>query len=245
MEVLRSQLAEVLDDSTGEKAGLLQLDATSDNADTDMADDHAELFQAPMRVMRGLERALRRVAGISGRRAEQLLEGDERGLPDLAGILREAAGDFDVTGLATLRTVIIVDQQVIFRGSLDVMCSRLAVTRFDTPVLYMALRSVMLGLPDGHSLIRDHAAWGYHYHYSDDGNRRSDILLTFSRDPAVSKKPVTWEPHAVKKAKFKARVPTWGEKKCVSVHEVCLRDLSKRKLTDYVMPSKEARLLLS
>jgi hypothetical protein len=243
MEGLRSQLAEVLDGTMGERAGLLQLDATFDNTDTDLPDGRAGLFEAPMQVMGDIERALRRVAGISGWRVEQLLAGDETGLPELADIRRQATGDIDVRSLPTLRAAVVMDQQEILRGSLDVVCSRSANTHFDTPVLYIALSYVMLALPDGHSLIRDHAAWGYHYHYSDDGHRRSDILLTFSRDEAVSERPVTWGPHAVKKAKFKARVTTWGEKKCVSVHNVCMRDLAKRKLADYVMPSKEASVL--
>jgi hypothetical protein len=85
---------------------------------------------------------------------------------------------------------------------------------------------------------------GYHFHYSDDGKRRADILLTFSRDTMASKRPVTWEPHAIRKADFEARVSTWGSGKRESVHIACLRDLSKRKLTDDVQPGRDSTLLL-
>jgi hypothetical protein len=92
--------------------------------------------------------------------------------------------------------------------------------------------------------MRENHGWGYHFHYSDDGKRRADILLTFSREPSASKKPVTWEPHAVNKADFFARVNAWGSSKRGSVHYVCMHDLRKRVITDYVRPGKEACLLL-
>jgi hypothetical protein len=92
--------------------------------------------------------------------------------------------------------------------------------------------------------MRENHGWGYHFHYSDDGRRRADILLTFSRDTKAAKRPVTWEPHAIKQADFKARVPAWGSGKRESVHIVCLLDLKKRKLADYLKPGKNANLLL-
>lgn len=92
-------------------------------------------------------------------------------------------------------------------------------------------------------MIREnHDSKGYHYHYSDDGLRRADILLTFSRATPVPE--VTWEPHAVKKADFDARVPQWRRKKRSSVRDICVADLAKRKLADYVRPGKDAQFLM-
>ena len=79
-----------------------------------------------------------------------------------------------------------MDRQPIVRRYLDVVCSRPAITRLETTVLYFTL----LALPNGDSLMRENHGWGYHFHYSDDGKRRADILLTFSRDPKAEKKPV-------------------------------------------------------
>ena len=127
----------------------------------------------------------------------------------------------------------------ILRRYLDVLCSRPAIDRSETPVLYFAL----LKLPNGDSLLRENHGRGFHFHYSDDGKRRADILLTFSRDRQVAKKPVTWEPHAIMKADFEARLPAWGSGKRESVHVACLYDLSKRRVTDYLRPGKNTQLL--
>jgi len=235
MQLLRSQLAEIFDGTLDEGAGLLRLDARSEHTDTVLPQGLAERIQTPMEAIHRLESSLRRVAGISTGHIEAL-----RALPELADILRQAAGDMKVESLATLRAAVVVDRQPILRRYLDVVCSRPAVTRSETTFLYCAL----LGLPNGDSLMRENHGWGYHFHYSDDGKRRADILLTFSRDTKASKKPITWEPHAIKKADFEARVPTWGSGKRESVHIACLRDLCKRKLTDYVLPGKNATLLL-
>jgi hypothetical protein len=142
--------------------------------------------------------------------------------------------------LAGSRVGRVVERHQILRGYIDVVCSQPLVTRSQTPVLYFTLLSV----PGYGGLMRENHGLGFHFHYSDDGRRRSDILLTFSRIRTDNENPVTWEPHAVNKADFKARVPTWGHDKRGSVHEVCMTDKRKRKLTDYVCPSRNHGFLI-
>jgi hypothetical protein len=240
MHTLRSQLAEIFNGTLDDGPGLLRLNARSENIERELPRELAERLLRPMEGLRRLEASLIRVAGINPDRIGSLLEDDEYKRTELASILQQAAGDIPIESLATLRSVVVVDRQPIVRGYLDVVCSLPAITRLETTVLHFTL----LALPNGDSLMRENHGWGYHYHYSDDGKRRADILLTFSRNSEAVKKPVTWEPHAIKKADFAARVPAWGLAKRESVHIACLHDLIKRKLTDYVLPGKDANYLL-
>lgn len=240
MDNLRWQLAEILNGTLDSGGGLLSVSASSENTEGQLPPKLAEGFLRPIEKIRRLEACLIRVAGINPERIEpQLVDGQLRQI-ELADILQRAAGDLPIESLATLRATVIVDRYPIIRRYLEVVCSRPAITRAETPVLYLAL----ITLPKGKSLIRENHGWGYHFHYSDDGKRRADILLTFSRDPIAVKKPVTWEPHAINKADFEARVPAWGSGKRNSVQSACVRDLKKRRLTDYVLPGKDATLLL-
>jgi hypothetical protein len=239
MNTLRSQLDEIFNGTLEEGTGLLRLAAKSENIKDEWPRGLAEAIVRPMEAIRRVETSLIRAAGMNPERIESLLaDGNKR--RELADILRRAAGEIPIESLATLRAAVVVDRQPIVRRYLDVVCSRPAITRLETAVLYFTL----LELPNGDSLMRENHGWGYHFHYSNDGKRRADILLTFSRDTKAEKKPVTWEPHAIKKADFEARVPAWGSGKRESVHIVCLRDLNKRKLTDYVIPGKSANFLL-
>lgn len=240
VRILRSQLTEVFNGTLDESTGLLRLDARSENNESEWPEEFAERIRRPMEAIDRLEASLIRAAGINPEHIEPLLADDEDKRTEVANILQQAAGDIPIESLATLRACVVVDRQPIIRRYLDVVCSRPAITRLETTALYFTL----IALPNGDSLMRENHGWGYHFHYSDDGKRRADILLTFSRDPAAVKKPVTWESHAIKKADFEARVPAWGSGKRESVHIACLHDLTKRKLTDYVLPGKDANLLL-
>jgi hypothetical protein len=239
MRTLRSQLEDIFNGTLEEGTGLLRLDAKSENIEGEWPRGLAERIVRPMEAIYRLEASLIRAAGINPARIESLLA-DANKRSELANILQQAAGEIPIESLATLRACVVVDRQPIVRRYLDVVCSRPAITRLETPVLYRTL----LELPNGDSLVRENHGMGYHFHYSDDGKRRADILLTFSRDAKVEKRPVTWEPHAIKKADFEARVPAWGAGKRESVHIVCMQDLKKRNLTDYVMPGKSANFLL-
>jgi hypothetical protein len=160
-------------------------------------------------------------------------------LETVTGALAEAFGSSTLRQIAAGKTLVVRERQRILRGYLDTISSKPALTPQRTPVLYFSLLKVK---DFGHLIRENHDSKGYHYHYSDDGLRRADVLLTFSRATAAPE--VTWEPHAVKKADFPARVPRWRSKKRSSVRDVCLADLAKRKVADYVRPGKGAQFLI-
>ena len=219
--------------------GLICLAARSRNTELSQSSEFNNRIQSLLIPIANLETSLKQLAGIRGDRID-VLRTDESFSSNLATVLRSVADGIEVQSLATLRAAIIVDRKAILRRYLDVVWSRPAITPQETPILYLAL----LSIPEGGSLIRENHGFGYHFHYSDDGKRRADILLTFSREPKQSQKPVTWEPHAVRKSDFQARVDNWGNHKRNSVHDTCMSDLTKRKMTDYVLPGKTASLLL-
>ena len=92
-----------------------------------------------------------------------------------------------------------------------------------------------------------HGHWGYHYHYLDAKERRSDTLLTFNRQLKIlpsgqQVKVVTWERHS-ESSHFAARAASWGASKRESVYEACVGDSAKRNLNDFKKPTKDAKAL--
>lgn len=172
----------------------------------------------------------------------ELPTGDPAGaLQGLEGLVLPVLGEMlaepGLRKLARSRVSRMVERSRIVRGYIDVICTEPMVRPDNTPVLYYTI----LAVPGAGALMRENHGKGYHFHYSDDGRRRADILLTFSRTLTDA---VTWEPHAVRNADFKARVPTWGSKKRSSVQAVCLKDKTKRSLQEYVHPGGDHQLLV-
>ena len=93
-------------------------------------------------------------------------------------------------------------------------------------------------------LVREtHGHWGYHYHYLDDRNRRSDTLLTFDRESAsAAKATLCWERHA-ENHKFKARAGMWGMDKRENVYSVCHPDTFRFSFTDFKRPASDAEVV--
>jgi hypothetical protein len=85
--------------------------------------------------------------------------------------------------------------------------------------------------------------WGYHYHYLDAKNRRSDTLLTFDRD---SKNPINpnlcWERHA-EGDKIRAKANLWGCDKRQSVYSVCYPDIKRFTLSNFKRPATDAAVV--
>lgn len=89
----------------------------------------------------------------------------------------------------------------------------------------------------------NHGSWGYHYHYLDSRDRRSDTLLTFDRKSTNAANPdLCWEKHA-EGDKFKARAGMWGAGKRESVYSVCHPDTSRFSLPDFKRPASDAELV--
>lgn len=130
------------------------------------------------------------------------------------------------------------------RGSLEPILR--VVVAPDLPESVVALFLTIPGLKE---LLKreNHGHWGYHYHYLDAKERRSDTLLTFARQlktlPDGQKvKVVTWERHS-ESSHFAARAATWGTNKRESVYGACVGDSAKRDLNDFKRPDKDAQAL--
>lgn len=159
---------------------------------------------------------------------------------DIASVMaRVLGGDYRI--LAAARSLVWVDRLPIPRGKIDLYGVLPRLSKEMAPTLYYTVVS----LPDGESILREnHDNKGYHYHYSDNGTRRADVLLTFSRDARAAVNPVTWERHAANKADFQARVSQWKKKRRLAVNSVCKADAAKRGLENYVMPGAGAQLII-
>ncbi|WBY02793.1 hypothetical protein PE066_04435 [Ramlibacter tataouinensis] len=85
----------------------------------------------------------------------------------------------------------------------------------------------------------NHGHWGYHYHYLDSKERRSDTLLAFDHQSPPSKPMLLWERHA-EGDKFKAKADSWGIGKRQSVYSVCEPDTKVWPLSAFKRSSKGA-----
>lgn len=96
-----------------------------------------------------------------------------------------------------------------------------------------------------HVVIREnHGGWGYHFHYCDVKNKRSDTILSFREN--LNKhgyKVVFHEVHAEGKSSFDARLNLWGHKKKKSAYSACLIGFGKFTLADFKKPGASAKTL--
>ena len=88
-----------------------------------------------------------------------------------------------------------------------------------------------------------HGHFGYHYHYLDSKERRSDTLLTFDRKSTSAATPdLCWERHA-EGDKFKAKAGMWGVGKRKSVYSVCHPQASSIGLGNFKRPASDAEIV--
>ncbi|MDF2232397.1 hypothetical protein P2H44_07495 [Albimonas sp. CAU 1670] len=129
----------------------------------------------------------------------------------------------------------------VLRGSLQPVKVFVLAPRLGR-VLYTLFVTIP-GLKD--KLMREiHGHWGYHYHYLNAKNKRSDTLLTFKPEPRVDTRGarvrvLTWEYHSEGKH-FNARPYRWGDAKRRSVYDACINDSSNRELSTFKRPSGKA-----
>ena len=145
-------------------------------------------------------------------------------------------GDGEAYCLGTVQNLL--EQKPILRGFAGaVKCEPIGYTQ--SRKLAFCLISIP-GLKE--KLCREnHAHFGYHYHYLDKDERRSDTVLTFG-NPQASAKGVTlfFEKHAVKKAEFVAKMGFWGNKKRISTYGIFALDFKKWLLSEFKQPSLDA-----
>lgn len=170
----------------------------------------------------------------------EALRRNEISLPEDRTLRAGAEGGRWSLGTVELRGPLIP----ILRGSIEPVRRVVIAPRLPAGVVLFFLS--IDGLRD--LLVREvHGHWGYHYHYLDAKERRSDTLLTFEQNlrtlrPGQQVRVVTWERHA-EKSKFKARAWDWADKKRESVYRACITDSAKRALTDYKVPAKDAEIV--
>lgn len=133
-----------------------------------------------------------------------------------------------------------VDERPILRGGIELR-KRVPIAA-GIPEVVVAYLVTVPGTRD--QLTRErHGHWGYHYHYLDRKNRRSDTLLTFDRDsPAAAMPILCWERHA-EGQKFKARAAMWGTDKRESVYSACQPDTLRFSLGDFKRPASDAEVV--
>jgi hypothetical protein len=141
-------------------------------------------------------------------------------------------------GVWTLGTVeFLVEKRPIRRGAVELR--RTEALAPDLPDAVVEYLVTVPGTRD-HLAREIHGHWGYHYHYLDHRNRRSDTLLTFDRDSPTGIMPtLCWERHA-EGQKFKARAAQWGTDKRESVYSACRPDTLRFSLADFKHPASDA-----
>ncbi|MCQ0093403.1 hypothetical protein [Roseovarius sp. M141] len=150
-------------------------------------------------------------------------------------------GDSEVFCFGTVHKLL--EQKPILRGFAEAVKSE-PVGSTQSRKLAFCLISIP-GLKE--KLCREnHGHFGYHYHYLDKDERRSDTVLTFG-NPQAGTKGVTlfFEKHAIKKAGFVAKMNLWGNKKRISTYATCAPDLKKWPLSEFKRPSIDASPLWS
>lgn len=141
----------------------------------------------------------------------------------------------------TLGTVVFrIERRSVLRGNIDLCKTEpIGVNVPQTLVQYLV---AIPGTKD--QLIREkHGHWGYHYHYLDDRERRSDTLLTFDHRISNTPRPFLWWERHSEREKFKARADRWGIEKRESVYSVCVRDTSHISLQNFKRPKAEAQIV--
>lgn len=111
------------------------------------------------------------------------------------------------------------------------------------PVRSRVVVAFLISLPDRDLLKRErHSHFGWHYHYLDARERRSDIVLCWDIRATVQTglvRPLFQEKHAEGGSAFKARPELWGDRKRQSVHAACAPDL-KRPIDEFRAPTNKA-----
>lgn len=133
-----------------------------------------------------------------------------------------------------------VERRQILRGDVEIRRAIPLVEAIpDTLVQYLI---TVPGLREQLAKER-HGHWGYHYHYLDARDRRSDTLLTFDQKSATPLNPtLRWEKHAERRG-FEARAANWGDSKRESIYSVCKPDVLRFPLSEFKRPASHSKIV--
>jgi hypothetical protein len=118
------------------------------------------------------------------------------------------------------------------------------ILRFPTKPLPERLVAFLFEIPgDKDFLTRErHDHFGWHYHYLDHKERRSNIILCWDTRIATPLRlhPLFCETHAEGTRDFVGRPDLWGLTKRSSMHGACSHDLGKWPLNEFKTPGRKA-----
>jgi hypothetical protein len=102
----------------------------------------------------------------------------------------------------------------------------------------------LINLPGGRDYLKRemHGPVGWHYHYLDDEERRSNVILcwdTRAQPGPRLVRPLFYEEHGEGKAAFTARPDLWGQPKKCEMHTACSPDL-RRPIREFRCASNRA-----
>jgi len=139
------------------------------------------------------------------------------------------------TGWWSLGTIEIVGEpRPILRGFLEPVL-RIPLVSTSTRIL-----AYLISLPEKDFLEREAHGWGWHYHYLNKKEERSDVVLCWDTLAPAPKKPdvrgLFQEKHG---QGFRAQPDLWGVSKRRSMHDACSPDL-ERPISEFRHPTDKA-----
>jgi hypothetical protein len=101
-----------------------------------------------------------------------------------------------------------------------------------------------IGIPNDSDLLKreNHDQFGWHYHYLNSLRQRSDTVLCWDTraNGSNSSRPLFYETHAEKRARFHARPARWVDEKRSSIRNACAPDLSSWSIGTFRSASNDA-----
>jgi hypothetical protein len=132
----------------------------------------------------------------------------------------------------------------IHGGVLDLVRSIPIVSRVPERV---ALYLITIDRGEDYLKREQHSGVGWHYHYLDWKERRSNVILCWDtrwKAPAIPSKELRGlfvERHAEVGKTFIAHPRAWGERKRMSMYTACYKDLQSRKIEEYRCAADKAQ----
>lgn len=125
--------------------------------------------------------------------------------------------------------------------SLGLILTRPAVDGSGYPHLFAFAKLVAAG--DGFVANENHN-FGYHIHYYDRKERRTNVIFTFDpQEPRGSRETTFWEGHAGGSVQAKAKPDKFGDRRKMAIHDSCVSFLRTVSKGDFKTPSTPRSVL--
>lgn len=130
------------------------------------------------------------------------------------------------------------NHRVIYNGFLEPVLRRLIVEHLSERVV-----AYLIALDEDDSLLREKGGGvGWHYHYLNRWEERSDVVLAWDTRAEVDHRSrgIFSEKHAERGKVFYARPASWKDLKRQTIHAACKRDLEKWDKSEFRNASNDA-----